>query len=228
MNHNRFMRHILGGTDRYGAVLMILIAVFVVLGLSNDSPWLRLVLVPILALTLDFILSTSNASRVARRRAWLLSAAVLSVALIQVTVFHQSRPYATYLASAALTLTGMVFVFRRILEHEVISTQTLFAAASVYVLIGLSFAFIMLSSAMISGPGFLVNAQREPSDYVYLSFITLTTVGFGDVTPGTNLARVYCVLEALSGQLFLATVIARLVSGFGHNPKLPTRPPEER
>src|SRR5262245_39125665 len=107
MNHTRFMRGLLGGTDRYGAVLLVLLAVFVLLGLSNDSPWLRLVLVPVLAVTLDFILSTSRASAEARKRSWLLSATVLTIAAVQVAVFHQAKPYATYLASAALTLTGM-------------------------------------------------------------------------------------------------------------------------
>jgi hypothetical protein len=84
-----------------------------------------------------------------------------------------------------------------------------------YVLIGLSFAFVLLSIAMIVGPDFLAHAEREPSDYVYASFITMTTVGYGDIVPAKNGARVLMSLEALTGQLFLATVIARLVSGFG-------------
>ena len=53
---------------------------------------------------------------------------------------------------------------------------------------------------------------HQASDYVYLSFVTLTTVGFGDITPLSNLARSVVVLEALIGQIFLVTLVARLVS----------------
>jgi hypothetical protein len=224
--HYGRLRKVLGGTDHYGAVLLILLGIFILLGLSKDGVWLRLVVVPVLALTLDFILSTSGASRRARHAAWSLDVIVICIALGQVILFHETRPYATYAASAALTVTGMVFVFRRILEHEVISTQTLFAAASVYVLIGLSFAFVLLALAMIIGPDFLSGASRQPSSYVYASFITMTTVGYGDIVPAKNLARVLMSLEALSGQLFLATVIARLVSGFGRSREDRFRPDE--
>jgi hypothetical protein len=211
----RRLREYLAGPDRYGAVLIFLVAIFVALGLSKDGRWLRLVVVPALALTLEFILATSGANRQVRKLTWIIDAAAVAVAIVQVVVFDQEQPYATYFACAVLTVTGMYFVFRRILEHEVISTQTLFAAASMYVLIGLSFAFVLLSIAMIVGPDFLAHAEREPSDYVYASFITMTTVGYGDIVPAKNGARVLMSLEALTGQLFLATVIARLVSGFG-------------
>jgi hypothetical protein len=209
------IRQYLAGPDRYGAVLIILLGIFVMLGLSHDGRWLRLVLVPLLAVTLEFILSTSGASKQVRRASWTIDSTVMVIAIVQVVVFHRQQPYATYLACSALTVTGMYFVFRRILEHAVISTQTLFAAASMYVLIGLSFAFVLLSISMIVGPDFLNGAEREPSDYVYASFITMTTVGYGDIVPRANSARVIMSLEALIGQLFLATVIARLVSGFG-------------
>jgi hypothetical protein len=209
------LRAFLAGPDRYGAVLIFLVAIFVMLGLSEEGRWLRLAVVPALVITLEFILSTSGASRQVRRVTWAVDAAVISVAVWQVVAFGQARPYATYAACAVLTVTGMYFVFRRILEHEVISTQTLFAAASMYVLIGLSFAFVLLSIAMIVGPDYLSGADREPNDYVYASFITMTTVGYGDIVPAANSARVLMSLEALAGQLFLALVISRLVSGFG-------------
>jgi hypothetical protein len=209
------LRTFVAGRDRYGAVLVLLVTSFALLGLSREGRWLRLVVAPLLILTLEFILRTSGASRNARRAAWVVDGIVVLVAIVQVLFFHRSSPYATYAGLAAVSLTGMYFMFRRILEHQVISIQTLYAAASVYVLIGLSFAFLLLAIGMIVGPDFLRHAQRQPDDYVYQSFITLTTVGYGDIFPGRDSARVLLVLEALVGQLFLATVIARLVAGFG-------------
>jgi hypothetical protein len=224
----RRLREFLAGPDRYGAVLIVLIAIFVMLGLSEDSRWLRLVVVPALIVTLEFILSTSGASRRVRHSTWVVDGIVVMVAVTQVLFFNAGKPYATYMACAAITVTGMVFVFRRILEHAVISTETLFAAASMYVLIGLSFAFILLSVAMIVGPDYLSGAERQPSDYVYASFITMTTVGYGDIVPVAKSARVLMSLEALTGVLFLATIISRLVSGFGQSRTDVVREPETR
>ena len=228
LSRYRRLREFLAGPDRYGAVLIFLIAIFVMLGLSEDGRWLRLVVVPALIVTLEFILSTSGASRRVRHSTWVIDGIVVAVALVQVLFFDTAKPYATYMACAAITVTGMVFVFRRILEHAVISTETLFAAASMYVLIGLSFAFVLLSVAMIVGPDYLSGAEREPSDYVYASFITMTTVGYGDIVPVAKSARVLMSLEALTGVLFLATVISRLESGFGQSRPDVTREPDTR
>ncbi len=58
-----------------------------------------------------------------------------------------------------------------------------------------------------------------PSDFVYYSFVTLTTVGYGDLTASTGIGRMLSVTEALVGQLYLVTVVAILVSNLGRNRK---------
>jgi hypothetical protein len=68
----------------------------------------------------------------------------------------------------------------------------------------------------VSSQPFLAQGPNdEPSTYVYLSFITLATVGYGDYTPLGDLPRALCVLEAIMGQIFLVTTVARLVSLYG-------------
>jgi hypothetical protein len=61
-------------------------------------------------------------------------------------------------------------------------------------------------------------AQHGPVDavsYLYFSFLTLTTVGYGDLTAGNDLGRMLAVLEALLGQLYLVTIVAVLVANIG-------------
>ena len=66
-----------------------------------------------------------------------------------------------------------------------------------------------------------VFSGTHPTDYGYASFITLTTVGFGDVVPQTVFVRRLVVVEAIFGQIFLATMVARLVSLFGSSKPTP-------
>ena len=100
--------------------------------------------------------------------------------------------------------------------EERVDIETLFAAVDVYIIIGLIFSALFTGLAYVhTHPPFLAqppSSPHQPSDYVYLSFVTLTTVGFGDLTPLTDLARSVVVFEALIGQIFLVTLVARLVS----------------
>ena len=63
------------------------------------------------------------------------------------------------------------------------------------------------------------NSSRSPArtsaiDFLYFSFVVLTTTGFGDLTPGTSVGKVIVTIEALIGQVFLVTIVASLVSSF--------------
>jgi uncharacterized membrane protein len=67
----------------------------------------------------------------------------------------------------------------------------------------------------VAVPGAFAGVERHddtPPDWVYFSFVTLTTVGYGDITPVARGARTLAILEALVGQLYPAVIIARLVS----------------
>ena len=63
--------------------------------------------------------------------------------------------------------------------------------------------------------GFVATSHATDVDYLYFSFSTLATVGFGDLVAGTNLGRMLAVTEALFGQMYLVTIVALLVGKFG-------------
>jgi hypothetical protein len=100
-------------------------------------------------------------------------------------------------------------------EHTTVSVHTVFAVLAAYVMIGLFFTYLDSGIGHIGGHFFHQSGAHSQSDYAYLSYITLTTVGFGDLTPGTGPARSVIILEALIGQIFLVTLVARMVSLFG-------------
>ena len=84
----------------------------------------------------------------------------------------------------------------------------------------------MRGIAAVDGWEFFTDVERpRPGDFMYFSFITLTTVGYGDLTPFTDAARSAAVFEAVLGQVFLATAVARIVSLLGSRRDDPTPQP---
>ena len=110
----------------------------------------------------------------------------------------------------------VILVVRHILRHPVVTLQTIAGALSAYLLIGLMFAEIYTSLSRLSPTPFFAGGQLPDSATVqYFSFTTLTTLGYGDFTAAHNAGRAIAVMEALIGQIFLVTLVARLVSNFG-------------
>jgi hypothetical protein len=86
-------------------------------------------------------------------------------------------------------------------------------AVAIYVLVGLVFAELYLCMAELSGTAFFAQtAAPSPVSYVYFSYTTLTTVGYGDLTAVTDAGRMLAITEALLGQLYLVTVVAFIVA----------------
>ena len=124
-------------------------------------------------------------------------------------------------AVLALVVALQMFVIgRRLLRRGSVDRSTASGALSVYLLIGSFSAGIY--GILAAGPGALFAAGQgdgNPLVRLYFSFITLTTVGFGDYAPGTPLAKMVVVLEALTGQLYLVTVVALVIGGLGASRK---------
>ncbi|APA85074.1 potassium channel family protein [Paraburkholderia sprentiae WSM5005] len=119
----------------------------------------------------------------------------------------------SWIFSAALYFMTTAFLLRYVFQPKIMTQDKLFGAAAAFLLIGVLWAylypivgFFYPQSYMIVGqPGRLVYA-----DALYLSITVLTSTGFGDVTPLTRQARGLCMLEQITGVLFVAILIARL------------------
>ncbi len=111
---------------------------------------------------------------------------------------------------AFLVVVILSFIFS---EHEV-TINVIYASIVVYLLIAIMWAFIYSVLESIQPGSFVIGeGQIEVGRrlYIYYSFVTITTLGYGDITPATDLANSFSFLEAVTGQLYLAILIARLV-----------------
>ncbi len=118
------------------------------------------------------------------------------------------------LAALAFSLVAPAMILRHIMRASAIDNEIIAAAISLYLLVGIlfgtAFTFVAHYDPTAFDPPQAMTADRTSSLY-YFSFVTLTTVGFGDVVPAAGVARTLVVIEALVGQVVLVALVARLV-----------------
>lgn len=119
-------------------------------------------------------------------------------------------------AMAALIVYAIYCVLRYVLQARVITREQIYAGISVYLLLGFAFGAVYYLVNILNPDCIVVNSARladtHPPDLMYFSFVTLATLGYGDITPVAPIARSLAELEALSGTLYMAVLMARLVS----------------
>jgi hypothetical protein len=107
---------------------------------------------------------------------------------------------------------AVVAILLYLAREEEVTADMIMAAASEYVLIGILFGFLyVLVEAAYPGSFSFSGAETNRPGLLYFSFVTLTTTGYGDVLPVSPQARSLATLEALTGQLYIAITVARLV-----------------
>jgi hypothetical protein len=116
-----------------------------------------------------------------------------------------------------LLFASVPLILRRLIAHRQVTAETIAGALCAYLLIGMDFAVLHVLISAIEGHATIMSmaspgAGVTRGDFYYHSFITMTTVGFGDFTPLNGAGKTLAVLEGILGQLFLVTVVARLVS----------------
>ena len=97
-----------------------------------------------------------------------------------------------------------------VLKSGRVTTGRIVGAVNVYFLIGLTWSHFYSIIYALSPASFAVTSP-DPSYFLYYSYVTMSTLGYGDITPLTPVARSFAYMEAMIGQLFLAVLVARLV-----------------
>jgi hypothetical protein len=207
--------------DRFGLLLLLLIGSFMTLA-SADSGWARVIagMLQVAALVVAF-LSTG----LLVEHHWLGIFAAVGVIALVLTAASNDIAAGIGAVAAAVVLTALLIaVLDRVLRHRRVTIQTLYGAVCAYLLIGLIFSAIYSAfDAFLTTPIFGETVPQ--SVYSYFSFTTLTTVGFGDYTVKTAFVRRIVAMEAVAGQVFLATTVARLVSMYKASESSSAPPP---
>jgi hypothetical protein len=214
---DRHDRWLAWSRDRFGLLLGLVVLNYVVLMLLPGDVAAALVGFLIVGITTLFALDAAAAPRQVRIVARVL---VLVLPILPlVFVFGHAKvvgPLVPITLGVMMAVT-VVVIIRHLLGHVTISTATLLAAVDAYILIGLVFAqlFYGFSRLHIASPFLAQPIHPIRPDFIYLSFVVLTTLGFGDLTPHSEIARTLVITEALIGQIFLVTAVARVVSLYG-------------
>ena len=156
---------------------------------------------------------------------WYLALAIPTLILgILTSAYPETRNLDVVRDSLTLGLQLMMItavVKFSLLNREASEVDRIIAGICGYLILGLlwSDAYSILdhfdSNALVHSAGHEVT--RESGSILYFSFVTLTTLGYGDITPHTPFARMLAVLEAATGTLYLAVLISSLVSGLRRN-----------
>ncbi len=194
------------------AGLFVLYAIIIGLGDNRRADSLRIVL-------LGFLLWTAMRLRgFAGWRWWAfgLTAAALAVT-IWVGVVASPTVEGAVVGAVSFVLIGAVIatIVSTLLYWHRVDIATVLGVLCVYLLLALLFASVHELLAAFSDP-YLHGVPDPPnaSDLLYFSVITITTVGYGDITPASESARAVAVTEALVGQLYLVSIVAAVVAGW--------------
>ena len=120
---------------------------------------------------------------------------------------------------AFICLVAAGIILRFILSEGTVTSERIFAALDVYLLIGIMCGLLFCifeeqwpGSFAFQGSSFAGSKQNPLSHTIYFSFVTLGTLGYGDIIPVSGPARALAVVEAIIGQMYLVVIVARLVS----------------
>ncbi len=203
-------------TARYGVVLVLLLATFVLLTCGLDSEWARVATVALVCVTLLAALAAAEVGRRLQHLGRVVATLSLAITLVALGADTDAGVAAAAVVNAMLVVVAPIAIASSIVRRRVIDSRAVFGALCIYVLLGLLWAFVYTAVGAIDDrPFFVQEAHATTSEYTYFSFITMTTVGYGDLTPVGNLGRGFAAMEALLGQIYLVTIVALLVSNLG-------------
>jgi hypothetical protein len=221
-------------TDRFALLFLQLIALVVVTPFVSSSGLARL---------FSYILAVASVLTTLRAvgagaslvRVVVLGAVGLGAAMswASTSVVSPVRAVSTVLV-AFVMLIGPPLLVRRVFLRRKFGLPDVTAALCAYLQLGLFFAYLYTAVDLFGGdPFFAQGPSQAASDYLYFSFVTMLTLGYGDLTPGGDIGRALIIVETLVGQIFLVVLIAYLVGSMvaGGGPAVAANvepdPPEE-
>lgn len=209
--------------DRFGSLLLVIIATVVVLSLVDldtldiGGELSGTAIVVTLFVGATFLLAM-RASGVSRRYRLIADIAVVAALLGTIIFVIADIPVAVGDGTTVgppipwivLSVLAPVIVVRRLIHHRRASAKTLAGAVSAFLLLAIAFSFLFLAVDAGSSTPFF--GTEEPStSFMYFSIVTITTLGYGDLSAVEPLGRLLTTAEAIIGQVYLVTFVGMIV-----------------
>jgi len=186
-------------------------------------PWLdgipggRMMLVGFDWVILVLALRAARATGLEARLGWVLLGPAVALHAAEVVLGGSGLYVASQLAQASFHGFVVTCLLRYVLRDEIMTLDELWALASLYVLLAFVFAYVYAVIEHLAPGAFFINPTNNPDgvtgwwELLYFSFTCLTSVGFGEITPVHDVARSVVMIQQVTGVLYLAIVISRLI-----------------
>jgi len=207
--------------DSYGPLLLSIIATYILAAALGAEDGGQIVLVAqILNVWLVFRVSQARPS-IRKATNVLLVLAALTAAATLFGFGGKDGPL-LFAASCILYFVAPAAIVRHLVSRQIIDVQTILGAIAAYLLIGMFFAFAyQLVATVQHGPFFGPNGDGTVDQDLFFSFITMLTIGYGNLVPAGNPGQTLAVAEGLIGQLFLVVAVAKAVTSWQPVPRTP-------
>ena len=214
---DRGVRAVRRFNDGYGLVFVLILMVLFVNAVAGDLAWGGVLTVVVLAVTLIVTLLASEVRPRTVRIVAIVVGVTTVVAIASAASGVEGRGYRlTSLLAAGLVMGAPVAIFHRLRQHAEITMRTVMGALCIYLFIGLFFSVAYGGVSSFEDSAFFAQTD-EPTqvNFIYFSYVTQATVGYGDLSAATDFGRMLAITEALLGQVYLVTIVAALVSNLG-------------
>jgi hypothetical protein len=216
--HLETLRQVPSTYAKYALLLPLILLSLVVSGVEDQYPLLKRFSHWRGVTVLVFTLYVSGVGR-----SLLLPMTCLAVAAA--LAWNPAHPPTGWMAIAAVAGFGALIasapfaILRKVWRDfavEGVDSEVVFGALCAYLYIGAWYAYLYRAmSILANAPFFAQPGSEDGLNYMYFSFITLTTVGYGDLFPAHGAGRMLAATEAIVGQLYLVSVVALVVSAYG-------------
>lgn len=211
----RWQRRAESARDAFGLVFVLVLITYVLTSLLTNRGWGAVTITIATSVTSVVALTSSHAKPHTVHVAIRLSLLTVLLAVIEAVTTSHIHIFldVASLIQMALLIVAMASVLGRVVAEPRVGPRAILGALSVYAVLGLLFTYLYGTIDRLQTGNFFEGvAHPSGSDFLFFSYTTLTTTGYGDLVPGGQPGRMFTGLEMMIGQIFLVTLVAGLVS----------------
>jgi hypothetical protein len=212
------LKKYLQGTESFTGLFASLIVLLMVVPFSAGHSLAEAIFVSVFSIVLLIMLYSLYGNHRHMRRTTLLGGMALFSNLLSVMTSSTMLVDMSLLLNIILLIYATLLIVGRVFVERRVTINTITGAVCVYLLVGIVWGMIFALLDNVTPGSFHIPAGDNMAvldsltrNFIYYSFSTLTTLGYGDITPVSNPARYFSVLEAVTGQVYLSVLVARLI-----------------